>query len=270
MIFRQPAGKLIRESFRRRRSVDRRTQLYGVGAAKSGTQSIATMFDGVLRSRHEPEAAQLIGRILDRAADRIEEEAWRRYVLERDRRLYLEVDSSQLNFFLLEILVGEFEKAKFVLTIRDPYSWLDSFINHSMLGAGGAHWVSFRELRFGAGIFVHPPQERVLQERDLYTLDGYLSYWTSHNEKVLRSVPAERLMVVRTDQITQQARRIAEFAGLGPEVVRLERSHVHQNPIKQGILRQIDRDYLEEKIHKHCITLMQRFFPEIKSLADVI
>ena len=82
----------------------RKAHLYCVGTAKSGTHSIAAIFRDRLRSDHEPENQEVIRAILDLAAGRLDDEALRRYVLERDRRLWLEVDSSQLNFFLLDTI----------------------------------------------------------------------------------------------------------------------------------------------------------------------
>lgn len=246
----------------------RRTQLYCVGTAKSGTHSVAAMFDNTVRSQHEPEDEQVIRKILDVAAGRGSAVELRRYVRERDRQLYLEVDSSQLNGFLLEALVAEFKKARFLLTIRDPYSWLDSFINDSLRRETSEGWIMFRDLRFRANVFKHPPEETILKERGLYTLDGYLSYWAMHNQKVLSLVPREQLLVVRTDQITERAHQIAEFAGLPQESIRQEQTHAFKNPTKYRILHEINRDYLEEKVGKHCQPLMTKYFPDLRSLDD--
>ena len=68
------------------------------------------------------------------------------YIKKRDRSRYLEVDSSQVNAFLLDILLQEFSEARFILTIRDCYSWLDSIINHSLLrptSPNGNHFAIF-------------------------------------------------------------------------------------------------------------------------------
>jgi hypothetical protein len=246
----------------------RRSHLYCVGTAKSGTHSIDSMFDDTVRSRHEPEDWRVIPKILDISAGRIPKTALRDYVQRRDRRLYLDVDSSQLNFFLLDILLEEFSDALFLLTIRDPYSWLDSYINDSLRRTSNWEWTRLRELRFRASAFSHPPEERALREHGLYTLDGYLSYWASHNQKVLSTVPEDQLMVVRTDEITQRAHDIAEFAGLPREAVRLEKSHAFQNPKKYSILRQLEPSYLEERVQEYCTPLIERFFPEIQSVED--
>lgn len=246
----------------------RQCHLYCVGTAKSGTHSIASMFDGHLRSQHESENTALVRTIIEHSSGRIGEAELRAWVKQRDRQLYLDIDSSQLNYFLLDTLVEEFDDALFLLTIRDCYSWLDSFINHSLRHKASEKFLALRALRFKADIFTHPPEEQLLAVKGLYTLDGYLSYWAEHNQKVIATVPADRLMVVRTDKITQSAHEIACFAGLTAESVRLEKSHAFKAPKKYGILHEIDRDHLEGKVQQYCAPLMQQFFPEIKSIDD--
>ena len=246
----------------------RKCRLYCVGAAKTSTHSIDSMFDRTIRSSHEPDSAEVIGKILDLSRDRIQEAEIISYIRKRDKRLRLDVDSSQLNFFLLDYLLEEFPKALFLLTIRDCYSWLDSFINHSLRRNASESWIKLREYRFRSSEFSHPPEERPLEEKGLYTLDGYLSYWASHNRKVLASVPEDRLMIVKTNELTQKAYEIAEFAGLPRTSIQLMRSHSFKNPVKYNVLSEIQETYLEAKIQEHCGMLMKRYFPGIKSIND--
>src|ERR1700733_5819334 len=248
--------------------VVRRTQLYCVGTAKSGTHSIAAMLTDQVRAQHEPQAELLIHRILEISAGRISREALADWIRARDRDLNLEVDSSQLNFFILDVLLREFAGARFLLTIRDCYSWLESLINHSLASPASGPWTELRNLRFKPERFTHSPQEAVLKNRGLYTLDGYLSYWAEHNSKVLRIVPPERLLVVRTDRISAKACRIAEFAGLPPEAIQPGRAHAFKGVHRSIILEELDRAYLESKVDRHCRPLMARFFPEFASFDD--
>lgn len=267
------AVEYLRKAFRisalnqlRRRLRPRRSQLFGVGMAKSGTHSIAEMFDDTVNARHEPEGRQLILKILEIAAGRMNAGEQRSYVRRRDRRLNLDVDSSQLNFFILEALVAEFKDARYLLTIRDPYSWLDSFINDSLRRQITPQWRRLRDLRFRPELFSHSNLEQVLKQKGLYTLDGYLSYWSMHNQRVLDIVSPDKLLVVRTDQISAKTAIIADFARLPRETVRMERSHAFQNPKKFDVLGQIEQAYLKDKVEQYCRPLMSRFFPEISSL----
>ena len=248
----------------------RRTRLYCVGTAKSGTHSVVEMFSRNVRARHEPEALELIDKIADHHNGRINELEWTEWLRARDRRLALEVDSSHLNLDLLDFLLHEFPDARFLLTIRDCYSWLNSMFNQSRRFRGklDPRLVRRKELQAGPGARDYAPEEQVLSENQLDNLDSHFSRWKSRNEKVLAKVPAPRLLIVRTDQITQKAFEIADFAGLRRRAVCLARTHSFQNPAKQELIRKVDRAFLERKVQHYCLPLMTRFFPEIKSLDD--
>jgi hypothetical protein len=226
------------------------------------------MFSDALRSGHEPDDSSMIDRILKIAQGEVSYSEIRSHLRRRDRRLCLDIDSSQLNFFVLEHLLQEFSDAKFLLTIRDCYSWLDSFINDSLRRCTSEEWIKFREFRFRANKFTHPLQETALKRRGLYTLDGYLSYWANHNQKVINTVPSNRLMIVKTNEITEKAYEIAAFAGLQNSTVQLSRSHSFKNSKKFYVLGEIEQNYLQSKVREHCQDLMCKVFPEIQSLED--
>jgi len=246
----------------------RRVQLYGVGIGKSGTHSIAKMFSHRVRTRHEPQAAQLIDKIINWRKGRIGEQEITDWLRTRDRALALEIDSSGLNLQILDILLREFPKALFVLAIRDCYSWVNSRMNGDISGHQSGPWFEWSRFLYGDGPFVYAPKEEALKNRNLCNLDTYFSSWATRNRRVLDQVPPERLFVVRTDQIRDRAFELADFAGLPRRVVRLHRTHEFKNSRKLGIIREIDREFLERKVEQHCRPLMTRFFPEIKSLDD--
>ena len=252
-----------------RQQAPRRARLYAVGTGKSGTHSLAEMFAGNVRAQHEPQADLLIQKVLAFHTARISRNEFAGWVRKRDRELNLEVDSSQLNFYLIDILLEEYPDARFVLTIRDCYSWLNSLLNHIMSQPQASpEWQQLRDVRCRAMEFSHAPQEVWLRARGLHTLDGYLSSWAVHNQTVVDRVPAERLLIIRTHEIRARADEIARFAGLPLGSVSHEHSHAFKNSNKKDLIAEIDRDFLEKKVDQHCRPLLRRFFPEIKSLAD--
>jgi hypothetical protein len=232
---------------------------YCVGSAKSGTHSMAAIFSRGYRSRHEPQHHPMILKLLARRQGRLTDRRARRFLLRRDRQLQLEMDSSQLNGAFADLLPVLFPDAKFVLTIRDCYAFLRSVIDHQLARKASATWLLMREARFGG--FSHSPHERVLAERGLFPIDGYLSYWARHNENVLRDVPPERLLVVRTHEIRSSLPRVAEFLSIPPETLDAGRSHSYPAANRFGILKMLDPTFVEDKIHYHCEPLMRRFFP---------
>jgi len=228
------------------------------------------MFSRNVRARHEPEIFDVIDKLLDWRQGRVNERQFTEWIRERDRNMALEVDSSFLNYELLDVLLREFRDARYVLTIRDCYSWLDSLFNHILRRSDkkDPRWLKLPLLRPAPEPFIHAPEEQLLKEKGFGTLDRQFSWWAQRINNVLTKVPAARLLVVRTDEITKRAFEIADFCGLPRYAVRQDRSHAFSNPVKAGILRKIDRSFVEAKVEMHCRELMTRFFPEIKTMDD--
>ena len=117
--------------------------------------------------------------------------------------------------------------------------------------------------------FLRPPGssfsdcERALEDHGLFTLDGYFAYWAQHNSDVLSIVPSERLLILRTDQISNSLDRIADFVGVPVDTLNSAQSHSFKAPKKHGILKQLDPGFVKEKAEQHCADLMKQFFPEI-------
>ena len=109
----------------------RRLDLCCCGLSKTGTHSMAGIFEND-RSEHHPDvnlrlplaAAFLEGEVDDATA--------RKILRRRDRLLRLEMESSSLAGILIEPLARACPDKKFVLTIRDVYSWCDSWIDHNI------------------------------------------------------------------------------------------------------------------------------------------
>lgn len=240
----------------------RRFQVYGVGTAKSGTHSLARLFQRSYKAAHEPQAAAVIGLVLARAAGELSEAGFAAAIRHRDRALGLELDSSQLNYYLLDPLLEAFPDAKFVLTIRDCYSWLESFINHQLARPANGCWLELRDHRFGSGGWRYAEQERILEQHGLYTLDGYLSYWATHNREVIAKIPPDRLLVVRTHEISARVDDIAAFAGVAPETLDRERSHAFQAKRRFEVLSKVERAFLDGKVRRHAGDLMEAYFPD--------
>jgi len=241
-------------------------QIYVVGVGKSGTHSIASMFQFQLHAAHEPAIEELINHILGIAAGSIDSNATDQFLLERDRRLGLELDSSGLNHYVVDRLVKIFPRSKFILTIREPLSWLDSIINHQLARhdddawRSSVAWRKFRDFRFRPDLYPHPPEEAALKERNLYSLDGYLSGWAQANRTVLDQVPPDRLFAVRTDRISASCDEMAAFIGVPKRPEHKRKSHAFKTPKKFGVLQLVDQDHLQRRVAAHCNDLVDRFF----------
>jgi hypothetical protein len=247
----------------------RRFHAFGVGMPKTGTHSLAGVFSRY-RAWHEPERQHVMQIIMARANGDLADSAARDQVRRLDRRMWLELNASWHNYLLLDLLVEEFPRAKFVLTIRDCYSWLDSILNEVL---GRTHSEYMKEFhRWYAGTFTpgsHDDGDRVLADHGLWPLDMWLQAWNQHNSRVISLVPSDRLLIVRTQDIRSDIPKLAEFLGRRPETLDAGRSHEFKAEAKLGLLSKMDRNYLQSRVEAQCADLMQRFFPEIRSLSDV-
>ncbi|MDM8530404.1 sulfotransferase [Anaerolineales bacterium HSG25] len=247
----------------------RRFQAYCLGTAKSGTHSIAGLFGQHYRVAHEPEG-EFLAETVVLTEGQVNFYAQQKMILARDQRLWLELESSMLTYHYMEILLKTFPQAKFILTIRDCYSWLDSLINHQLGEWSSISWQMLRDAHYRQPDDVYAPAEQILHEHGLYTLDGYLSYWATHNQHVLDTIPADRLLVIPTKQITAYLPQLADFLSIPPTTLISDKSHLYKAKEKFGILTQIDHNFLEQKVNQHCRTLMDAYFPEMRNLHETI
>ena len=108
-----------------------RVKAFCVGQAKSGTASLVGLLSANYRAaQHEPERAATLDLILRHAHGELSDTAIREHLRERDARLDLEYDVAWANQFLTRHLLGVFPAAKFIVLIRDCYTWLQSIMGH--------------------------------------------------------------------------------------------------------------------------------------------
>lgn len=248
----------------------RQTRLYCTGAPRTGTHSVAAIFDRSLRSRHEPDFRAATRAVLDHARGALSADELRRFVRRRDERLRLDVDSSHVNVFLIEALAAEFADARFVLTIRDCFSWLDSALNHARntrkWSAADREYLDFY---FGARDADYSQHDAFLRELGLPSVDSHLRAWRRHNDTALRAAPPDRLLVVRTDQISRRLPEIAAFAGVAADRIAPDFAPKGRARAAHHLLARIDAGYVDERAAEHCGALMARWFPDVRSIADV-
>ena len=104
-------------------SRERTFQAYCVGDAKSGTGSLAGVFETNFRSAHEPERAELLAKVVSLDERLIDGDEMDDFLRERDERLQLELDTSWANYFIMDRLAVLFPNAKFIQLVRDCYTW---------------------------------------------------------------------------------------------------------------------------------------------------
>jgi hypothetical protein len=167
------------------------------------------------RSAHHPDqdvrlplaARYLKGEVQDAAAARV--------LRRRDRLLRLEMESSSLAGILIEPLSAACPDKKFILTVRDVYTWCDSWIDHNVNDPpeSSSPWTALDRIRLRVDEVEPTRFDSPLIDRGLPPLACYFHLWAEHNSRVLEVVPPTRLLVVETSQILAKTGELAVWAG---------------------------------------------------------
>lgn len=246
--------------------------MFNVGGPKSGTHSIASMFDSTVRAAHEPEPLKLISMLLAYERKSVSHRSLVGWVNRRNRRLGLNVDSSHLNWHILEILLSVTVEAKILLTVRDCYSMLNSQLNNYFRHGASRHslWINWRNARLGSSAFNYNSNEGFLKANNLPNLKSYIEQWQLRISTTEELVPAKQLLVVRTEEIPQRAKEIAEFAGLPVSSLKPEGAHAYQHLSKKNYLLEFSESYIEDLVQRYAGQKMRQYFPELRNLGDVL
>ena len=142
------------------------------GQAKSGTASLAGLLKNY-RTAHEPEREDTLDFVV-RASEGRSSEAICRDLIERDVRLGLEYDIAWANQFLLAQLVEAFPSAKFVVLIRDCFTWLESVVGHLDSRDVPQDVLDFLAWWFRPDLHPTTIKDQGLAERGLFSVSAYL------------------------------------------------------------------------------------------------
>lgn len=237
----------------------RRMHVYCIGAAKTGTTSVASMFKPEYRSEHEAEIETLNHQIIKYLEHEINAKDMESFIQERDKRLKLEIESSHPMGYISDILAKSFPEAKFIITIREPQSWLRSRLNfHHKVDPPA--WREYREYFWIRPHNEHSEAEKPLAQYSLSSLDVYLSQYTDHYHRVLNAVPHERRLIVKTHELKDSIDCLAQFAGTPKQHLHI--SHSNREPNKILPLEDMDENYVRDKIWQHCEFIIRQYFPE--------
>jgi hypothetical protein len=244
----------------------RRLDVCCCGLSKTGTHSIAGLFENY-RSAHHPDAELRLRLATDYLKGEVDAARVQRILRRRDRWLWLELESSSLAGILIEPFVTACPKKKFILTIRDVYSWCDSWIDNNINRplSESSPFAVLDRVRLRVEDFTPTKHDSPLIERGGLPLPCYFQLWAKHNTQVLQAVPRAQLFVVKTQQITDRVPDIAAWVGVPPRTLRADRAWLFAAPKKHRVLAALDPSYVHETAERYCGTLMRQYFPEASS-----
>lgn len=240
----------------------RRVHVYGMGAPKTGTVSLAQIFEHY-RSGHERHPAESLRIIQGERSGKLDQDDVLRALRRRDRRRRLEVESAYFLVHLARYLQDLYSESRFICTVRAPAPWLRSMIDQCINKPRHQlpkHWKKLRGLAFGTPPDEYPAHEKILRRYGLPSLDQYLGYWCWHNERILDTIPTGHRLFVRTANLSSRLPDIASF--LDVPVMNLRRAHSHKTSEKHGVLQQLDRTYVLDRIRDNCKRGVERLNEE--------
>ena len=246
----------------------RKFQAFCIGAAKSGTSSLAGMFETCFRSAHEPEREELLDSIVALDAGRLSMSEFDDYLCERSNRLQLELDSSWANYFIVDRLVVLFPESMFIQLVRDCYTWVESVINHLITRTIPADVQDFMDWWFEPSKFPYFKEDQSLEQIGIYSLECLVTRWRIHADSPSKLIPPGRLTVIRTHELGSSAPKLARFLNTDAGLIDDERSHRNVGSRTRPLLSLVDRAYLEDTVERVCGDIMNQYFPEIRSVDD--
>jgi hypothetical protein len=243
----------------------RRFHAICVGTPKSGTHSIAHLFNAHYRAAHEPDSKEFISQLLSNR----ESESLSTYLQNRNKKYWLEMEASHYLSPIVETLAKIYPDLKVILTIRDCYSWAQSQVNQLIRTPKTMEteqWFTLSDFYFGRPKNNFPNQEIKLGEyKNLYPLENLFRFWTDINSYVVNSVPKERLLILRTHEIGKKKKAIAHFLNISPQTIPRSRSHSGRAvSYDVDIFEAVDKHYIKDLGRTHCGELMTELFPEFE------
>jgi hypothetical protein len=225
---------------------------------------MAGLFAGY-RSAHHPDTETRLplatAYLKGEAGDEVAETTLRR----RDRLFRFEMESSSLAGILVAPLSRACPGKRFILTIRDVYSWCDSWIDHNINqpADGSSPWSVLDRLRLHADDTPPTRFDEPLSTRGFPPLECYFRLWAEHNARVLEAVEPGRLLVVRTDEIAGRIPDLATWAGVPTGSLHADQSWLFRAPEKHNVLAELDASYVRETADRICGSLMREHFPGV-------
>jgi hypothetical protein len=213
-----------------------RFQAFTVGLPKTGSTSIAALF-ARFRCGHEFDMAKVAPTALARAGGSIDDATFLESTGTRLTEPRFEMDSATFHHLYADILVGLHPQALFIQPVRDARSWVNSFLDMAYRKAIARHmlrepwdpWERDVVNRMLGGV---PLLEMYAEgEDDTAAVPPLLEFWAAHMQRVATSIPAERLLRIPVQNLSDSVEIIADFVGVDSHSLRASRAHANRAPV---------------------------------------
>ena len=227
----------------------RSTHCFCLGAAKTGTTSFSAMFADHYRAAHEPNVADLTKTVEKVILGGLRPPEIKDWLYNRDKQLNLEVEASHPLGYLAPWLPEVFPEAKFVITIRDPLPWLKSRLNFHYYKTPEV-WQRYRDFIWGRHHVGYQPEEAVLKEFGLYSLDAYLTQYSEQYQLLFAHLPEGRTLMLRTERLSDSIGTLAEFLEIDPKTI--QPKHENIVAVDSNVIDLLPADFVKSRVKETC------------------
>jgi hypothetical protein len=143
--------------------------------------------------------------------------------------------------------------------VRDPYSWCESWLDHNLNSPPepSSLFARLDRVRLRVDDFPPTPHDAPLVARGFPSLACFFQLWATHNGGVVRAVPPERLLIVKTQEIGDRITDVARWVGVAEPTLRRDRAWLFAAPRKHHLLSSLDRGYVADTATRFCGALMK-------------
>lgn len=221
-------------------------QLIAVGLPRTGTSYLAGMVAAPWRAEHEfdmTRQAFVAGSYLRGEAT---PQAVRNYMRWRREAIGTASDISSINQDMVDVLADVDDpteySVRYVLTVRDPLDWVDAYARALLMWTGEQPvYKTLRAARCRPDLWRHLPEDSLMQEVGLFSLDAYLYWWARSTAAVLDNLPPERLIVIPTGRLAHAGEELATTTGWPRSAFQPQGQHRNSAPRWPGGVSIIDR-----------------------------
>lgn len=232
--------------------VTREFHVFCIGLPRSGTHSLAFLFSPEYPARHEPLTWETITYILDWLEGRCSTSKIGSFLTFRDKCLRLTLEASHYLHHVVDLLVPLFPEAKFILTVREPISWLASEFCQNLVKESSHNklfWTALETYRYGR--YNHEYHYDTLRQTPfVYPIASYLAYWKQHISRVLEAVPKERVLIVDTFEINDSIDTIVSFVGADRSKLNLTHTQSGQRHSPVDLYSLVDKEWVKQLIQE--------------------
>lgn len=233
----------------------RQFHLMCMGLPRSGTTSLFTLFRHRRAANEYAEKATieaLTGKLpgMDMAS----------FLARRDRESALEMDAASFLHLAAPELVKLSPDARFVLPVRPPAEWFESYLKmllrwHDGFQAKGRpppEWMSaYGQLLFGHFDWAEIATDAARARHLPRVAKRFLDHWADATTRTLEVLPPQRRLVLHTHDLGRRRGDLAQLAGISEDQITTE-SHANISPPGPDILQGISRSELAQLAQDIC------------------